>query len=384
MNFDLTDEQAQLRDSAMRLGREHHDFGSWRARATGGPVDRAAWSRMARLGWLGLNIPEIHGGMDGSPVDTMVLMEVFGRFLMLEPFVSTCVIAASLLAHANGPLGAGLMTRIAEGSVLISLADGEPASRFDPAWVATRAVRAGDDYVLAGDKTHVMDGAAADWFLVPARTAGAVADPDGVSLFLVPAGAPGLAIEPIRGMDHRINARLRLDGVRVGAEAIVGEEGRGLPLIQEAIDRGITARLAEAVGAMDAVNEMTQHYLRTRRQFGQPIGAFQALQHRAVDMAIACEEARSMAYLATLSLAEASPERSRIVSAAKTRVGQTSLFVARQAVQLHGGVGFSDELAVGHYLKRMVMIDMAFGAADHHRGRFSDLNRARASAEGRR
>jgi alkylation response protein AidB-like acyl-CoA dehydrogenase len=383
MNFDLTNEQIQLRDSAMRLGREHHDFRAWRARVSeGGAFDRAAWTRMAELGWLGVNIPEAHGGLDGSPVDTMVLMEAFGRFLILEPFVSTCVIAPSLLAYAKGPLGAGLMARIAEGTVLIALADGEPASRFDSKWVATRAARTEDGYVLAGEKNHVMDGASADWFLVPARTAGGAADEEGVSLFLVPADAPRLAIEPIRGMDNRINAKLRLNGVSVGADAIVGGEGKALPLIQQAIDRAITARLAEAVGAMDAVNEITQQYLKTRRQFGQPIGAFQALQHRAVDMLIACEEARSMCYLATLSLTEARPECSHIVSAAKARVGQTSLFVGRQAVQLHGGVGFSDELVVGHYLKRMIMIDMSFGNADHHRGRFADMNQTRASALG--
>jgi alkylation response protein AidB-like acyl-CoA dehydrogenase len=375
MDFDLSDEQVMLKDSALRLGREHYQFNDWRARAAvGRGIERADWSRMAELGWLGLNVPEAYGGLGGAPVETMVLMEAFGRFLMLEPYVSTCVIAPALLRHATFARRADLMQRIAEGAVVISLADAEPASRFDLGWVATRASAGPGGFELTGEKSHCLDGAAADWFLIPARTQGADGDADGISLFLVAADAPGLVIAPMRAMDNRQNARLRLEGVRVDADALIGEAGKALPLLQDAVDRGIAARLAEALGAMEAVNEMTLQYLKTRQQFGQPIGAFQVLQHRAVDMAIACEEARSMTYLATLSLDQPAAERTRIVSAAKARVSQTSLYVGRQAVQLHGGVGFSDELVVGHYLKRLIMIDMAFGNADHHRGRFAEMS----------
>lgn len=381
MDFDLSDEQKLLRDSAWRFGEEHQVFTAWRARvANGRGFDRAIWSAMADLGWLALMVPEDDGGLGGSALDVMVLMEAFGRFLMLEPFVSSCVIAPALLRHATAARRAELMASIAAGTAIVALADAEPQSRFDLHRVATRAEAAGDTFVLTGEKSHALDGGAADWFIVPARTAGGPADAVGVSLFLVSADAPGLTVAPTRAMDHRINARLTLDDVRVGANALIGDPGGGLPLLRHAVDLGIAARLAEALGAMDAVNAMTLDYLRTRHQFGQPIGAFQALQHRAVDMSIACEEARSMTYLATLSLDASDEERSRIISAAKARVSQTSLFVGRQAVQLHGGVGFSEELAVGHYLKRLIMIDMAFGNADHHRSRFAALSKAAKAA----
>jgi alkylation response protein AidB-like acyl-CoA dehydrogenase len=372
MDFDLSEEQVLLSDSALRFGRDHYEFPVWRARvAAGRGFDRSNWARMAGLGWLALTIPEADSGLGGSAVDTMVLMEAFGRFLMLEPYVSTCVVAPVLLQHAQPSVRGRLMAGIADGSTIITLADAEPDARFDLQRVATRAEPHADGFVLTGEKSHALDGGVADGFLVPARIGGGPDEPGGISLFFVPAQAEGLNVRPGRAMDHRINARLTLDRVRVGADGLIGEMGAALPLIRRAVDHAITARLAEALGAMDAVHEMTLQYLKTRRQFGQPLGAFQALQHRAVDMAIACEEARSMTYLATLSLDRPEAERGRIVSAAKARVGQTSLFVGRQAVQLHGGIGCSDELAVSHYLKRLTMIDMAFGNADHHRARFS-------------
>ncbi|WP_293902030.1 acyl-CoA dehydrogenase family protein [Phenylobacterium sp.] len=381
MDFDLSDEQKLLRDSAARFGEDHYAFSAWRARAAEGRgFDRANWGRMAGLGWLALNVPEADGGLGGSPIDTMVLMEAFGRVLMLEPYVSTCVIAPLLLRHAVAGPRRALMDAIAAGAAVVSLADAEPGSRFDLQHIATRAAPTDGGFVLSGDKSHALDGGVADWFIVPARTAAGVADAGGISLFLVPADAAGLSIHASRAMDHRINARLRLDGVRVGAEALIGDAGDGAPRLRQAVDHAIVARLAEALGAMDAVCEMTLQHLRTRQQFGQPLGAFQALQHRAVDMAIACEEARSMTYLATLSLDKPEAERGRIVAAAKARVSQTSLYVGRQAVQLHGGVGFSEELAVGHYLKRLTMIDMAFGNADHQRARFAALSQAPAAA----
>jgi alkylation response protein AidB-like acyl-CoA dehydrogenase len=372
MNFDLTDEQRLLRDSVDRFGREHYEFPAWRARVDRGTgFDRGLWTRMAELGWLTLTVPEDEGGYGGTPVDTMVVMEGFGRSLMLEPYVGCGVIAPALLPHlARGDRGA-LMAEVMAGEAVLSLADAEPGSRYDLAYVETRAERRGDGFVLTGEKSHALDGAEADWFVVPARTAGAPGDVHGVSLFLVPKTAPGLTVRGLRAMDHRRNAALELDGVALGADALIGPVGEGYPLLRHAIDLAIVARLAEALGAMEAAYEQTLAYLKTRRQFGQLIGSFQALQHRAVDMAIACEEARSMTYLATLSLDAEPAERSRAIAAAKARVGQTSLFVARQAVQLHGGIGFSDELAIGHYLKRLTMIDMAFGNAAHHRALYA-------------
>jgi alkylation response protein AidB-like acyl-CoA dehydrogenase len=371
MNFTLSDEQRLLRDSVLRFGREHHDFPAWRARVGRGEgFDRGLWGRMAELGWLALAVSEADGGYGGSAVDTMVIMEGVGRALMLEPYVGSGVIAPALLPHLAGDREA-MIARVMAGEAVLALADAEPGARYDLATVQTRAERRGAGFVLTGAKSHALDGGEADVFVVPARTSGDPGDPRGVSLFLVPADAPGLTVRVRRAMDHRRNAALELAGVAMGADALIGPVDDGYPLLRHAVDLAIVARLAEALGAMEAAYEQTLAYLKTRRQFGQPIGAFQALQHRAVDMAIACEEARSMTFLATLSLGAQAAERARAISAAKARVGQTSLYVARQAVQLHGGIGFSDELAIGHYLKRLTMIDMAFGNAAHHRSLYA-------------
>ena len=368
MNFDLSEEQQLLKDSAWRLGADHGDFTAWRARVQRGEAfDAASWRRMADLGWLMLNIPEDDGGLGAGPVETMVVAEAVGRHLMLEPFVSTGVIAPVLLTAATEDVRTELMAGIAGGTMVLSLADGEPNGRFDLNRIATRAEAVEGGFRLTGQKSHALDGGAADGFIVPARTAGADDSQDGVSLFLVPARTEGLTIMGSRAMDNRHNASLKLDGVVVPAANLIGGLGEGFLLLRDAVDHGVVARLAEAVGAMDAVREMTMEYLKTRKQFGQTLGSFQALQHRAVDMAIACEEARSMMYLATIALSGDPAERRKVIAAAKARVGQTSLYVGRQAVQLHGGVGFTEELAVAHYLKRLIMIDMAFGNADHHR-----------------
>lgn len=372
MNFDLSDEQRLLQDSVARFGREHYDFPAWRTRIMrGAGFDRGLWARMAELGWLTLTVPEADGGYGGSAVDTMVVMEGIGRALMLEPYVGSGVIAPALLPHLAGDNRTELMAGIMAGGTLLTLADAEPQGRFDLAAVATRAERQGGGYLLTGEKSHALDGAEADWFVVPARSFGAPGERAGISLFLVPRSAAGLTVHGVRAMDHRHNAALSLEGVQVDGAALIGPAGAGFPLLRHAVDLAIVARLAEALGAMEAAHEQTLAYLKTRKQFGQTLGSFQALQHRAVDMAVACEEARSMTYLATLSLDAEPAERARALAAAKARVGQTSLYVARQAVQLHGGIGFSDELAIGHYLKRLTMIDMAFGNSAHHRALYA-------------
>jgi len=368
MNFDLSEEQRLLKDSAWRYGADHGDFTAWRARvARGEAFDVKSWRRMADLGWLALNAPEEDGGLGAGPVETMVVAEAVGRYLMLEPFVSTSVIAPVLLTAAPAEERARLMASLIEGGVVISLADAEPNGRFDLHRVATRAEVVEGGYRLTGEKSHALDGGSADGFVVPARTSGAEDSQDGISLFLVPAKSEGLTVVRSRAMDNRHNASLKLEGVVVPGEGLIGDLGEGFGLLRKAVDHGVVARLAEAVGAMDAVYAMTLEYLKTRKQFGQTLGSFQALQHRAVDMAIACEEARSMMYLATIALSGDAGQRRKVIAAAKARVGQTSLYVGRQAVQLHGGVGFTEELAVAHYLKRLIMIDMAFGNADHHR-----------------
>jgi alkylation response protein AidB-like acyl-CoA dehydrogenase len=372
MDFDLTPEQEQLHDSVLRFGREHCDFAAWRRIvADQSPFDPANWRRMADLGWLAIGVPEEYGGLGGSAVDIMVLMEGAGRCLGLEPLTGTAVIAPALLQHAAPSLRETLLAGIVSGDTLVALAEGEPEGGFDLAWIATAAKQEGDGFVLTGVKSQVSDGASAGWFIVPARTSGEVDDPAGITLFLVPADAPGLSQTGIRAPDHRHHARLALDRVSVGADTVIGSVGDGLGLLEYAVDCAITARLAEAVGAMDVLRDMTLDYLKTRRQFDVVIGSFQALQHRMVDIALACEEARSMMYQATMRLGAPRGQRRRAVSAAKALVGQAGLFVGHQAVQLHGGIGASDELAVSHYLKRLLMIDLAFGNADHHRRLFA-------------
>jgi alkylation response protein AidB-like acyl-CoA dehydrogenase len=372
VNFDLTNEQTLLKDQVARFGREHCDFNAWRARiAKGHGFSRRLWAKMAELGWLGLTLRENDGGYGGGPVDTMVIMEGVGRWLMLEPYLASAVIAPVLLPHLADEDRLAHLERVMAGEAIVALADAEPQGRFDLTAIATRAAPCAGGYRLSGEKNHALDGYEADWFIIPARCYGAPGDEAGVSLFLVPRSAAGLSVRGLRAMDHRRNAALSLNDVLIDDGALIGPLGEGFDLLRRAVDAAIVARLAEALGAMDAAFEQTLVYLKTRQQFGQPIGGFQALQHRMVDMAIACEEARSMTYLATLSLGEPLPERRLAIAAAKARVGQTGLYVARQAVQLHGGMGFSDELAIGHYLKRLIMIDLAFGDAAHHRAAYA-------------
>lgn len=377
MNFELSDEQRLLGDSVLRFARDHYDFSAWRARVGRGEgFDRGLWKQMADLGWLSLTAPEDDGGLGGSAIDIMVIMEGAGRALMLEPLVAGAVFAPTLLPHLAGPERAELTAAAMAGTVVVTLADAEPDGRFDLAAVSTRAERTETGFRLTGEKSHALDGAEADWFVVPARTSGQGSEEAGITLFLVARDAPGLTVHGVRAMDHRRNAGLSLEGVEVPTGAVIGEVDQGFELARHAVDLAIVARLAEAVGAMEAAHEQTLQHLKTRKQFGQAIGSFQALQHRAVDMAIACEEARSMTYLASIAVSSSDPARRRTIAAAKTRVGQTGLYVARQAVQLHGGMGFSDELAVGHYLKRLVMIDLAFGNAAEHRRQFATASAA--------
>ena len=377
MNFSLDAEQQQFKESAARFFREQAGFERWRKCAEGGaPFDRVSWADMAGFGWLALNLPESAGGFGAPPVYTHLLMEQAGRALSREPLVGTCVVAARMLPHLAQPLRSELAAAIAAGESVVALAHGESEARFDLAHVQTQAEAVDGGFVLRGLKSHVPDGAAADWFIVPARTGGGPRDRHGISLFLLPAGSPGLARRSLRSADYRHNARLRLDGVHAGVQTLIGEAGHGLALLEHGVDYAIVAGVAEAVGIMEALRDATLDYIKTREQFGRRIGSFQVLQHRMVDMEIACEEARAMLWHASGGLESPAEERRRAVSAAKTRVGQTSLFVGHQAVQLHGGIGTTDDLIVSHYLKRLVMLESSFGNADFHRRRFLEATPA--------
>ncbi|MDA0261940.1 MAG: acyl-CoA dehydrogenase family protein [Proteobacteria bacterium] len=376
MDFSLTTEQAQFRDSIERFIRDTYPGDTRRQLAASDTgFDRDNWRKFAELGWLAIPFAEAHGGLDGSPGETMILMEAFGRGLVLEPYLSTVVLCGGLIQKAGAPAQQALLPRLIGGDLLVAFAFAERQERFNLADVCMHATVNGSDFVLSGNKSVVFDAASADRIIVSARTGGAERAPEGITLFLVDSNAAGLSRRNFPTIDGGRASEITFDDVLVGRDAAIGEIDQGLPLIEWAVDHGIAAVCAEAVGAMEVLQVHTLEHLKTRKQFGQPIGQFQVLQHRAVEMFMACEQARSMAYMATLKLTDPSDSgRMRAVSAAKAKVGEAAHFVGQQAIQLHGGVGITDELNVGHYFKRLTMIDTLFGNVAHHRKRFADLS----------
>ena len=380
MTFRASPEQQQLRDSAVRFVRDNASFERWQKTVVAGQATaNTTWRQMADLGWLGIAVAEEHGGLGGSPFDTMVLMEALGAGFSLDPYVSTCVLAPRLLEQSPSADVAEILAAIPEGRATVALAVGEAGGGFELADVATRATRNGDTFTVAGLKTYVPDGVDATHVIVPARTAGAQHEPHGLTLLLVDAASPGMSSSAFRSIDHRPVAHVQFDEVIVPSHRVLGTIDHGYDLLQLAVDHAIAAELAEALGAMEAAADLTLKYIKTREQFGVQIGSFQALQHRMADIAIACEETRSLVYHATAQLGAPRPERRRAISAAKTRVGQCALFVGHQCVQLHGGIGTSDEMAVSHYMRRLRMLDMHFGNADFHRAIFAASGRAALS-----
>jgi pimeloyl-CoA dehydrogenase small subunit len=369
MDFDLDDGQRLLRDSLGRLLADHGGFARRAAHAAGPDGwSRELWRRYAELGLLGLPFAERHGGVDGGPIVTMIAMEAFGRALAIEPFLATVVLGGGLLRHgARDELAAALAPRVAAGETILAFAHVERQSRWDLADVATTATRDDGGWRLDGEKSVVLHGDSADLLAVTVRVGGGPRDRDGVAVFLVDARAPGVSRRGYPTQDGMRAAEIALARVRVGPGDALGEPGAALPLVERVVDEAIAALCAEAVGAMAALHELTVEHLKTRRQFGVAIGGFQALQHRAVDMLVAVEQARSMALYATMMVGDPDPDsRRRAVAAAKVQVGRSARFVGEQATQLHGGIGMTMEYRGGHLFKRLAMIDAAFGDADHH------------------
>ena len=369
MDFELNEEQRLLKDSVERLLADHYEFEARKTymEAPEG-FGRELWAKYAELGLLGLPFEERFGGFGGGPVETMIVAEAFGRALALEPFLATVVLGGGLLRHGGSDeQRAALLPKIGDGSLLLAFAHSERRSRYHLADVATSARRDGSRFVLDGAKTLVLHGDVADKFLVSARVSGDRRDPQGIGLFLVDAAAPGVSRRGYQTIDGQRAAELTLAKVAVEPEGAIGKPGDAFALIRRVVDEAIAALCAEAVGAMAAMHELTVEYLKTRRQFGVPIGTFQVLQHRAVDMLIALEQARSMAMLATMMVAEENDaERHKTIAAAKVQIGRSGRLVGQQAVQLHGGIGMTMEYKVGHYFKRVTAIDAMFGDADHH------------------
>jgi alkylation response protein AidB-like acyl-CoA dehydrogenase len=369
MDFTFTDEQNQIRDSLRRFLSEVYALERRREILLAGTgCDLKIWRQFAELGILGLGIPEALGGIGGSPFDAMVVMEELGRALVIEPYLSSAIVGAGILVRAGNTTQQRLLPDIAAGEIRVAFAHGEPNSRWMLDAVATRATRQGASWVLQGRKAMVADGAGAQFLMVSARTA------SGLSLFLAPGTSEGVTRTALVTHDGSSVAEIGLDGVRLPADALIGTEGAALPLIQSASDVAIAGLCAEAVGAMDALLALTLTYVKSRRQFGVSIGSFQALQHRMAEMLLHAELARSLSYLATAKLALSDDtERRRAMSAAKFLVGRSARFVGQEAVQLHGGMGVSDELATSHYFKRLTLINASFGDMDHHLERFGAL-----------
>jgi pimeloyl-CoA dehydrogenase small subunit len=371
MDFALTEEQELLRHSVQRLFADHYAFDARKryAQEPGG-YSRALWARYAELGLLGLPFAEEHGGSAGGPVETMIVMEEVGRALALEPYLSTVVLAGGLLRLGGGKaLCADLVPKIAGGDLMLAFAHAERQSRYDLADVAASARREGAGYVLDGAKSLVLHGDSAGKFIVSARLSGGQRDRDGLALFVVDAAAKGVSTRGYGTIDGLRAAEVTLAGVRVDAGAAIGEPGKAYPLIERVVDTAIAALAAEAVGAMTAMHEQTVDYMKTRKQFGVTIGSFQALQHRAAEMLVALEQARSMAMLATMMGAEENVrERRQAISAAKVQIGRSARIVGHGAIQIHGGIGMTMEAKVGHYFKRVTTIDTTFGDADYHLG----------------
>ena len=369
MDFDLSDEQRMLQDSATRLLAGQCTFDQRHAHlAEAHGYSRALWSQFADMGLLGLTFAEADGGFGGGPVDTLIVMAAIGRSLAPEPYLASVVLGGGLLRDAGSAAQRqASLPGVAAGTLTLAFAHAETHARFDLAHVETTARKEGSGWVIAGSKRFVLSGDSADKLIVSARTRGAANDVEGISLFLVDASAQGVKRRGYRTQDHGRAADIRFDAVRVDTDALIGVAGAGLPVIERATDVAVAALCAEAIGVMERAHELTVDYLKVRKQFGVAIGSFQALQHRAVDMLVAIEQARSMALYAAMMCDESDAAlRSRAISAAKVQVGKSARFVGQEAVQLHGGIGMTEECQVGHYFRRLSVIEILFGDTAHH------------------
>ncbi|TMK44171.1 MAG: pimeloyl-CoA dehydrogenase small subunit [Alphaproteobacteria bacterium] len=375
MDFDLSEEQRLLKESVDGLLSDAYDFDARKKyMAEKGGWSRAIWSKLAEQGLLGLPFAEDDGGFGAGAVETMIVMEALGRALVLEPYLPTVVIAGGLLRHGgSAEQKAAHIPAIIDGSKSFAFAQLEKNSRYDLNDVVTSAKKKGAGWVLDGEKFVVINGENADTLLVTARTKGGQRDKNGIGVFAVAANAKGVARKGYPTQDGLHAADITFTGVEVGSEAAIGDPENALPLIERVVDEARTAMCAEAVGAMDESLKTTVEYLKTRKQFGVPIGSFQTLQHRAADMFVAVEQARSMSMFATMaSDFDDAKERATAVAAAKVQIGKSAKFVGQQAIQLHGGIGMTQEAKIGHYFKRLTMIENTFGDTDYHLRRVTE------------
>ncbi|MFM7848691.1 MAG: acyl-CoA dehydrogenase family protein [Rubrivivax sp.] len=370
MDFDLTDEQRLLQDSAARYVQERCSFEQWQQwRREGRQPGVKLWPAMAQMGWLSLPFAADDGGLEGGPVDTMLLMQALGAGLVAEPYLQTVVMGGEVLKHSPaGPARSFRLSEVQAGRCRVALACGEAAARYERSVVQATAQPVGEGWRLTGEKSVVIGGHDAQAFILSART------PDGIALFWVPGDSQGLTRRPYPLVDAGWGADVKLDGVAVDEAARLSPRDGGHAVLEAANARGLAAMGAEAVGLVDLLLKQTIAYTSQRRQFGQAVARFQSLRHRMVDMFMQAEQLRSIVVLATLRLAEGHPDLPRALSALKVQLGKVGRFVSQQSVQLHGGMGMTDDIVIGHAFKRLLALDAQLGNVDHHLQRFAALS----------
>lgn len=373
MDFSFSEEQNLLRNTVERFVQENYDFDKRRKIVAGdNGWNRDTWTQIAELGLLAAPFSEEQGGLGGGPIDTMLVMEEFGKGLVVDPYLPTVVQAGGFLRRGTAAQIEEHIPGIIGGENVWAFAYAEPQSRYNLADVTTTAKKDGDGFVINGSKAVVLAGPWADKLIVTARTAGGQRDANGITVFIVDKGATGVSTRDYPTVDGSRASEITFENVKVGADAVIGDVDNGLPLVELISDESIAALSAEACGCMKMLVDDTVEYCKTRKQFGVPIGKFQVLQHRMVDMFMNHEQSVSITYMVNLKLGEDEAERKKAASAAKVQIGKAGRFVGQQAVQLHGGMGMTDELRVGHYFKRLTMIDTQLGNVDFHLKRYAD------------
>ena len=368
MNFDITEEQQLVKDSVTRFVQENYELEARLAISGANPgYSEDHWKTFADLGWLGLPFSEEDGGFGGTAIDTMLIFEEFGKGLVVEPYLASVVLGGGALRHGANPAQKGeIITRLAAGELKLALAYAEEQSRFDLHDVTTSARADGDNYIINGAKSMVLNAETADHIIVSARTSGGQVDKSGISLFLIPRVTAGLKVEGFPTVDGLRAAEISFNDLSVGAESLIGTKGSGYETLNATINDGILAIAAEALGSMEVLYKDTVAYTQEREQFDHPMSDFQVVQHRLVEMFMEYEQCKSLLYRATLEQAQNAPTAQRTIHALKHMVGKAGYFIGENAVQLHGGMGMTEELRVAHYFKRLLVIDSQFGNADHH------------------
>ena len=375
MDFNFNEEQTLIQSQVAQFIQRDYE---WEKRqvlvASDLGFSSENWKTFAELGWLGISLSEKSGGFGGSALESMIIMEEFGKGLVVEPFLETVILCSGLIdSCGNEEQKADLLGPVISGEMHLALGFTEPQSRFNLADVTTEAKKKNDDYVVSGFKSVVMNGPNADKLIISARTSGKQDDKEGISLFIIDSNLEGVSLRNYPTVDGRRASEVTLENVIIPSNSLLSEEGKGFQQLEDAIESATLAICAEAVGAMEVLYKTTVEYTKTREQFGQAIGKFQVLQHRMVDMFMEYEQSKSLLYMATIKNVEGSKDAKKAISGLKYQVGKAAKFIGQQSVQLHGGMGVTEELNVGHFFKRLTTIITIFGNTDYHLKRYSQL-----------